>query len=192
MSAIGWYGPDRGRIFTESDPPYNDFLGNTCKAWEESISPVTELGTRLVILRTGIVLCKDGGALVEFVKPIRFGIAPILGSGKQMISWVHMNDLCKIFMWAMEQEKMSGIFNAVSPNPVSNKAMMITLARVLKGNLFLKIPVPSFVLKLMLGEMSIEVLKSATADSKKLVNAGFRFQYDKIDLALKEIFKVAS
>ena len=188
MSAIGWYGPDRGSIFTENDSPHDDFLGNTCKDWEESISPVSELGKRLVILRTGIVLSKEGGALAEFVKPVRFGIAPILGSGKQMISWVHLADLCRIFEWAIENEHISGVYNAVAPNPVSNKTLMLTLARILKGRTFLSFPVPAILLKMMLGEMSVEVLKSATASSEKIIRAGFEFKYDSVDGALKEIF----
>jgi uncharacterized protein (TIGR01777 family) len=188
MSAIGWYGPDRGIVFTENDSPYDDFLGNTCKAWEESISPVSELGKRLVILRTGIVLSKQGGALAEFMKPVRFGIAPILGSGKQMISWIHVDDLCSIFEWAIDNQHVTGIYNAVAPNPVSNKTLMLTLARVLKGRAFLSFPVPAILLKLMLGEMSIEVLKSATASSGKIIRAGFEFKYESVDVALKEIF----
>ena len=188
MSAIGWYGPDRGKIFTEDDPVYNDFLGNTCKAWEESISSVTELGKRLVILRTGIVLSKEGGALVEFVKPIRFGIAPILGSGKQMISWIHIDDLCSLFEWAIENENIKGIFNAVAPKPVSNKTMMLTLARSLRGRMYLSVPVPAWVLKIMLGEMSIEVLKSATASDDKIRSKGFGFMYNDLESAVHSFY----
>ncbi|MBU6159143.1 MAG: TIGR01777 family oxidoreductase, partial [Bacteroidetes bacterium] len=99
-SAIGWYGPDEKNIFTENMPAHNDFLGNTCRAWEESIEPVTNLGIRLVKLRTGIVLSNEGGALEEFKKPLRFGIAPILGSGRQIISWIHIQDLIRLFEYA--------------------------------------------------------------------------------------------
>ncbi|OYW80916.1 MAG: hypothetical protein B7Z27_02925, partial [Sphingobacteriia bacterium 32-37-4] len=114
-SAIGWYGPDNhdgadnvegGELtagankigFTEEANPYPDFLGNTCKAWEDSIAPVTTLGKRLVILRTGIVLSNEGGALVEFKKPLLFKTAAILGSGNQMISWIHVDDLCNQYI----------------------------------------------------------------------------------------------
>jgi len=187
MSAIGWYGPDRGKIFSEEDPAYDDFLGATCKAWEQSIAPVSALGKRLVILRTGIVLTKEGGALPEFTKPVQFGVAPILGSGKQMISWIHVQDLCRMIEWGMEHEEIKGIFNAVSPHPVNNKTMMLTIARILRGRFFIPIPVPAFVLKLMLGEMSIEVLKSATASSKKAEDAGFAFRFDQLEKALEDL-----
>jgi len=111
-----------------------------------------------------------------------------LGSGKQMISWIHVDDLCSIFEWAIDNQHVTGIYNAVAPNPVSNKTLMLTLARVLKGRAFLSFPVPAILLKLMLGEMSVEVLKSATASAKKLSDAGFQFNHEAIDGALKEIF----
>lgn len=189
MSAIGWYGPDSGKVFTEDDPAHNDFLGKTCKAWEESILPVSSLGKRLVILRTGIVLTKEGGALPEFIKPIRFGIAPVLGSGKQMISWIHVQDLCRMIEWAMENENIQGVYNAVAPNPVSNRALMLTLARILRGRMYLPIRVPAFILKIILGEMSIEVLKSATASSKKMEETGFQFSFSQLQDALQQLNK---
>jgi uncharacterized protein (TIGR01777 family) len=191
MSAIGWYGPDRGKVFTEDDSPYEDFLGNTCKAWEESIAPVSSLGRRLVILRTGIVLSKEGGALAEFIKPVRFGIAPVLGTGKQMISWIHVHDLCRMIEWGMENENIEGVYNAVAPNPVSNKELMLTLARILRGRIYIPARVPAFILKLMLGEMSIEVLKSATASSKKMEEAGFKFIHENVEQALENLINQA-
>jgi uncharacterized protein (TIGR01777 family) len=187
MSAIGWYGPDRGNIFTEKDPVYNDFLGNTCKAWEESIAPVSSLDKRLVILRTGIVLSKEGGALTEFIKPVRFGIAPVLGSGKQMISWIHVHDLCRMIEWAMENENIQGVYNAVAPNPISNKILMLTLARMLRGRMYLPIRVPAFILKTILGEMSIEVLKSTTASSEKIEETGFQYSYNSAEKAVENL-----
>lgn len=187
MSAIGWYGPDRGNIFTEKDPVYNDFLGNTCKAWEESIAPVSSLDRRLVILRTGIVLSKEGGAFAEFVKPLRFGIAPVLGSGKQMISWIHVHDLCRMIEWAVEKEHIKGVYNAVAPNPVSNKGLMLTLARIIRRGVYLPVRVPAFVLKMMLGEMSIEVLKSTTASSKKIEETGFQYIFKSPEKAAENL-----
>ncbi len=98
----------KGKIFTETDPPNNDFLGETCRLWEQSIEPVKHLGKRLVILRTGIVLSNDGGAFVEFKKPMKAGIAGILGSGKQVISWIHIDDLCRLYIDAIENNNLSG------------------------------------------------------------------------------------
>lgn len=188
-SAIGWYGPDHGTPFTETDPCYDDYLGTTCKQWEEAIDPVTNLGIRLVKLRTGIVLSNNAGAFAEFIKPLRFGLATILGSGEQMISWIHIDDICRMYEYAIEHEQVNGTYNAVGPNPSSNKDLNIALAKKLKGKAYITIPVPAFVLKLVLGEMSIEVLKSATVSSAKIQKAGFQFLYPTIDAALNELVR---
>lgn len=186
-SAIGWYGPDNGKSFVETDPVYNDFLGETCRVWEDATEPVKQLGKRLVKLRTGIVLSNDGGALKEFKNPLRFGLATILGSGKQMISWIHVDDLCRMYEEAIQNEQLNEIYNAVAPNPVTNKDLTVALAKKMRGNTFITIPVPSFVLKIVLGELSIEVLKSATVSSAKIQNAGFQFLYPTIDAAFNEL-----
>lgn len=190
-SAIGWYGPDEANItsgsFTEEMPAYNDYLGNTCKAWEESITLVSVLGKRLVKLRIGIVLSETGGALAEFKKPLKGGIAAILGSGKQIISWVHVQDLCNMFLFALENRTMEGSFNAVAPNPVSNKVLTLTLARQKNGSWYIPFYVPALLLKLMLGEMSIEVLKSTTVSSRKIEGEGFEFEYPHIEIALRNL-----
>lgn len=190
-SAIGWYGPDEyntvASSFTEEMPPYPDYLGNTCKAWEESIAPVTELGKRLVKLRIGIVLSTTGGALAEFKKPLKAGMAAILGNGKQIISWIHVHDLCRMFLYAIENQSMQGTFNAVAPHPVSNKALTLTLAKQKNGSFYIPFYVPAFLLKMILGEMSIEVLKSATVSSRKIEEQGFRFEYATIQQALMHL-----
>lgn len=190
-SAIGWYGPDRGSIFTETDAPFDDFLGSTCAKWEAAIDPVEKAGVRLVKLRTGIVLSNEGGALKEFKKPLKFGLATILGSGQQMISWVHMADLCRIYAYAIEHE-ISGVYNLIAPNPVSNKALTLALAKKMRGNAYITAYVPAFVLKIMLGEMSIEVLKSATVSAAKIQQTGFQFLYPTIDAALNELINSSS
>ncbi|MBL7743027.1 MAG: TIGR01777 family oxidoreductase [Chitinophagaceae bacterium] len=192
-SAIGWYGPDpvipNPHPFTEDAIASNDFLGTTCKQWEESIEPVTIAGKRLVKLRIGIVLSKEGGALKELLKPLYFSIATILGNGKQVISWIHIDDLARLFIAAMENENMSGIYNAVSPHPVSNKELILQLASVKQGRFFIPFYVPSFVLKMVLGEMSIEVLKSATVSCAKVEETGFEFQYPSVKGALANLLK---
>jgi uncharacterized protein (TIGR01777 family) len=188
-SAIGWYGPDSvdANGFTEDANPFPDFLGNTCKAWEDSIAPVTSLGKRLVILRTGIVLSNAGGAFVEFKKPLLFKTAAILGSGNQMISWIHEDDLCNQYIYAIENENMNGVYNAVAPHPVSNKTLTIELAKKVCGSFYIPFYVPAFILKVVLGEMSIEVLKSTTVNSNKIMQAGYNFQYPTIDAALEQL-----
>lgn len=184
-SAIGWYRPAEN-IHTEEEPADEGFLGTTCKLWEESMQPVKELNKRLVTFRIGIVLSKEGGALKEFMQPLKFGTAAILGNGKQIISWITIDDLCRLFLFAMEHETVNGVYNAVAPNPVTNKTLTITLAKNMR-RFYLPVYVPSFVLKIMLGGRSIEILKSAAVSSKKIETAGFRFQSDTIDTALEKL-----
>lgn len=185
-SAIGWYGTDKihSKQFVETDTSSDDFLGNTCKEWEASVEPVASLEKRLVKLRTGIVLTKEGGALKEFKKPLYFGIAAILGSGKQIVSWIHIDDLVRLYIYAIENEKLSGVYNAVAPAPVTNKNLVIELAKTTRGKFYIPVYVPSFVLKLVLGEMSIEVLKSATVSCEKIKKEGYIFLYPSLKSTL--------
>jgi len=186
-SAIGWYQQKGGGPSVETEPPATDFLGETCKAWEQSIKPVEKLGKRLVILRTGIVLSNDGGAFPEFKKPIRYGIAGILGNGKQIISWIHMEDLCRLYLEAMVNTNWSGVFNAVAPSPVNNRHFTMAIAKKMKGSFFIPIPVPNFILRLMLGDRSEEVLKSSNISAGKLKQQGFQFIYPTIDAAFTDL-----
>lgn len=188
-SGIGWYGPDKndGKEFREEDPSSNDFLGKTCKQWEAAIEPVSFLGKRLVKLRTGIVLSNEGGAYPEFRKPLKFGTATILGNGKQVVSWIHIDDQVRMILFAIENEKMNGSYNAVAPNPVTNKELVLEIAKKERGNSFIPIHVPTFALKIRLGEMSIEVLKSATVSSEKIQKAGFIFQYPDLESAILQL-----
>ncbi len=189
-SAIGWYGKDNfkeAKAFVETDGAAPDFLGETCQLWEQSITPVEALNKRLVKLRTGIVLSNDGGALAAFKKPVKFGIAGILGSGKQVISWIHIDDLCRMYISAIENEKLSGCYNAVAPEPVTNKTLTIKLAEKMKGKFYIPLQVPSLVLKIMLGDRSMEVLKSTTVSCVKIKQTGFAFLYPTIDIALQQL-----
>lgn len=189
-AAIGWYGPDakpRVKKFTEDDPPSPDFLGETCRRWEESIDPVKTLGKRLVKLRTGIALSNDGGAYAEFIKPIKFGIAAVLGDGKQVISWIHIDDLCRMYMHAIENESISGTYNAVAPLPVDNKQLILKAAKKIRGSFFIPVHAPAFALKMILGERSTEILKSTTVSCEKISATGFTFLYPSIDAALEEL-----
>lgn len=193
-SAIGWYGDDKKRpkgvdAFTEDMPSDESFLGDTCRQWEESIKPVESLAKRLVILRIGIVLSKEGGALAEFIKPVKMGIAGFLGSGKQVISWIHIDDLVRLFTYAIENEHLKGTYNAVAPGPVTNKELTIELANRLRGKFYVSMHVPAFVLKAMLGGMSVEVLKSAKVSSEKIRSHGFQFMYPTLDAALPALLK---
>ncbi len=186
-SAIGWYKQNPPVASIETDSPDPGFLGETCRVWENSIAPVTELGKRLVILRTGIVLSNNGGALPEFAKPVKYGIAGILGSGKQFISWIHIDDICRIYLQAMTNTSWSGIYNAVAPNPVNNRTFTLELAKKMKGSFFIPIPIPDFLIRLKLGDRSEEVLKSSNVSSNKLKQQGFQFIYPTIDTAFRDL-----
>ena len=190
-SAIGWYGHDplipNPRPFTEESAAAHDFLGEACRQWEESVAPVKQLGKRLVILRTGVVLSREGGAIVKFLQPLNFSFATILGSGKQMISWIHIDDLVRMYITAMENENMESVYNAVSPFPVSNKELIMELAEKKKGKFFIPVLVPSLLIKAVYGELSEEVLKSTTVSSRRIRETGFTFNLPTIEAAVGQI-----
>lgn len=194
-SAIGWYGPDpqepNPHPFTESAPANKDFLGTTCQQWEDSIKGVMDTGRRLVILRTGIVLSVEGGAYKEFEKPLRFGMASVLGSGRQVVSWIHIDDLVGMYLTALKNERWQGVYNAVAPQPVSNRELILTMARQ-RGKFYITTKVPEAALKVALGEMSIEVLKSTTVSSRKVEEAGYQFLFPSIGVAVHNLHKKAS
>lgn len=190
-SAMGWYGDD-SRLgnqvaFTEETPADSGFFGKACTQWEASIDPVQELGKRLVKIRVGLVLSAEGGALKEFTKPIRMGFAAVLGNGKQMQSWIHIDDICRMFIYAMENERVKGVYNGVAPRPVEHKILIQELAKQMKGSFFITMHVPAFLLKWMLGEMSVELLKGLTVSSGKIRQEGFQFVYPSLEAALKNM-----
>jgi uncharacterized protein (TIGR01777 family) len=186
-SAMGYYGPDSEDAipFTETSPPGEDFLGDTCRQWEGASQKASEFA-RTVILRFGIVLGKESGAFPKFAKPMSFGIAPVLGSGKQVMSWIEINDLARLILFALEHEEISGVYNAVSPNPVTCRELMKTIALV-KGGIKIPVTIPVFLLKIALGEMSSEVLKSCTVSAQKILSTGFIFDHPGIQGAVKAI-----
>lgn len=188
-SAIGWYGPDikgSNKAFVETDPAASDFLGETCRRWEASIQPVKTLGKRLVILRTSIVLSKKGGAFPELTRSQNLGIASILGGGQQVISWIHIDDICRMYLFALLNNKTEGVYNAAAPEFITNKAFVLQAAK-LKNRPFIAVHVPEFALKLLLGEMSVEVLKSTTVDAGAIRQQGFRFLFPTVEAALNEL-----
>ena len=189
-SGISWYGADNKSApasFTETDPAAIDFMAETCKQWEAAIEPTSFLGKRLVKFRIGPVLSNDGGAYVEFKNPTKFGVAGIIGSGKQVISWIHIDDLVRAILFAMENEKMEGVYNAVAPNPVSNKELVLKIAEKNKGKAFIPVHAPAFALRIVFGEMINEILKSTKVSSAKLQQAGFIFQYPDLESAILQL-----
>lgn len=187
-SGIHYYGDTDGAWADENSRPGNDFFGKTCVEWEKSIERAKELGLRICVLRTGIVLTKDGGALPQFAKPVKYFVGVPLGTGRQFLSWIHIDDLCNIYLKAIEDTNMKGAYNAVAPDPVTNKDFMKTLANVLNRPLFLP-PVPEFILKLVLGEMANAVLMSSRVSNEKLVEAGYQFKFYQLKNALENIYQ---
>ncbi len=193
-SGTGYYGPDRTSAgmeiaFREDDAPYTDFIATTCVQWENALSPLPEKGIQVVTLRTGMVLSKEGGAVQEFLKPLKLGIAPVMGNGRQVISWIHIDDLVVLYIMALENASINGAYNAVAPEPVNNNVFIKRLAKNVKDRKFIAITVPSFLLKLVLGELSNELLKSITVSSNKVLHTGFKFSFPDIDSALEDILR---
>ena len=187
-SAIGYYGLDTAdETMTEESPSANDFLAGVVKDWEAAADQFENLSDRVVKVRIGIVLAKHGGALPKLVQPVKYGVGAPLGDGSQYMSWIHLRDLVAIFSWALENE-IDGVFNAVAPEAVSNKKMTQEIASVLNRPLLLP-PVPSFALKFLLGEMSGIVLGGNKVSSKKLVDAGFNFEFQSVTEALRDLLK---
>ncbi|MFT3676759.1 MAG: TIGR01777 family oxidoreductase [Chitinophagaceae bacterium] len=190
-SGIGWYDQDpqipNPDPFREEAPAADGFLGQTCLAWEQSLQPLEVLNIRLVKLRTAIVLSNEGGALKEFSRPLRWGIAAIMGSGRQYISWIHIDDLVRIYLFALDHTGCSGSYNAVAPTPVSNQQLTEQLGRQLRGRFFIPVYIPAFLLRWILGEMSVEVLKSTTVSCSRLHVEGFQFLYPELQPALTEL-----
>lgn len=187
-SGIGIYGAaTREHIFTETDLPATDFLGITCKLWEGAAETIAKLGIRTVKLRTGIVLSEKGGALPKMAKPIQLFVGSPLGSGQQYMPWIHLDDVCAIYIKAIEDESMSGPYNAVAPEHTTNACFTHLLANALHRPLIMP-NVPSFLLKFILGEMSIAVLQGSRASCNKLVSTGYLFKYDTLRKAMKQLF----
>lgn len=183
-SAIGYYGLDTGSTnLKESAPVGHDFLAHVVDAWETSTNKIAELEIRLVQLRIGVVLAKEGGALVELLKP---PVAAPLGKGSQYMSWIHIDDLCKMFVHSLENEQMLGTYNAVAPRPMTNKELTREAAKAF-GKTFVPVPVPGLVLKLMLGEMAKMVIGGNRVSCEKIMEAGYQFEYPKLGDALNHL-----
>jgi uncharacterized protein len=187
-SAIGIYGNELKDIVDESSPSANTFLAKVCKDWENEVLKFETIGIRVVILRTGIVLSKTGGFISEISKPIKMLLGSVFGNGKQLMSWIHIDDLCRMYIKAAEDENMSGIFNAVAPNPVSNSEVTKKIAVRLHKLLILP-NIPAFVLTLVFGEMAGMLISDQNVSCKKIQTSGFDFKYSFIDSALEDLIE---
>ncbi|MGV3557673.1 TIGR01777 family oxidoreductase [Larkinella arboricola] len=175
-SAIGYYGGDTGdRPLTETSDGGTDFMARVVRAWERSVDDVASLGIRTVRLRIGIVLSMQGGALPKLVQPARFGLGAPLGSGQQYISWIHIDDLCRMFIQALLDEEWQGIYNAVAPEPVTNSIFVRLINEQLRKPSFLP-NIPAFAIRLLFGEMAIVVLGGNYVLNRRIEEES-RFQY---------------
>lgn len=188
-SAIGLYGFTAGEeIFTEDSKPGTDFLAQVTQQWEKEVDTISSLEIRVVKMRIGIVLSDKGGALPAMAKPIRFGVGAPLGSGKQYLSWIHLDDLCAMFLKAVEDETMIGAYNAVGTEWVTNEEMTKSIASALKRPLWLP-SIPAFLMKMIIGEMAVIVVNGSKVSSGKIQKAGFKFQYTELAAALNDLLK---
>lgn len=188
-SAIGYYGfENREEVFTEDSEAGKDFLANVTLRWEREADAFDELGMRTVKIRIGIVLSKTGGALEEIARPVKYFVGAPLGSGDQFMSWIHLDDLCYIFVKAVEDGSMRGAYNGVSPYPLTNRALTKAIAKLLGRPLFLP-PIPSFVLRLLLGEMADLVLQGSKVSADKIIRAGYEFKFPDINNALQDLLR---
>ncbi len=186
-SAIGYYGDRGDEILKEESLPAKDFLADTCIEWEQAVDEGSKRGLRIVKLRSGVILDKEEGALKQMAMSMKMGIGTILGSGKQWISWIHIRDVVNMYIFALENESLSGPYNMAAPSPVNNRSMIQAIAAARNKSVNF-IHVPDFALKLIMGEMSRLVLSSTRVSPEKIIKAGFQFAYPTIEGALKQIY----
>jgi uncharacterized protein len=185
-SGIGYYGADTGNAwqYEGMESKARDFLAEVVKAWESSISNIKNL--RTVAIRIGVVLSKEGGALEKLAQPVRLYAGTALGSGLQYVSWIHIDDICEIFIKALEDSSIEGVYNGVAPNPVTNEVLTKAIGKALHRPI-LPINVPAFALKLILGEMAEIILGGIRVSSEKIEKAGYQFKFKELNEALKDL-----
>lgn len=186
-SATGIYGSvTSSKIFTENDPSASDFLGSVCKEWEAAADLFKNSGIRTIKIRTGVVLEKNDSALSKLMMPGKLGFLIQTGTGQQYMPWIHINDLCGIYLKAIEDNKMEGAFNAVAPQHVTHNDFMRLLAEVMKVHK-LAFPIPAFIMRAVLGEMSDLILNGSRVSSEKIMKSGYSFLFSTLKNALYNI-----
>lgn len=186
-SAVGFYGDRGSELVRESDPAGEQgFLAATVRKWEEVIGQVSQTGVRTITLRIGVVLSTRGGALKKIMLPFRFFTGTYFGDGGQFMPWIHIDDLCRMFITALESESWQGVYNAAAPHPVSNKELVFTLKKALRKPALI-LPVPEFALRLAIGEMADVVFESARTSADKAGAAGFSFHFPELLPALDDL-----
>ncbi|WP_035360581.1 TIGR01777 family oxidoreductase [Dyadobacter alkalitolerans] len=189
-SGSSYYGEDTGDVRnTENTPPNNDFLSHVTIVWEKAADDIAALGIRTVKLRTGIVLSNEGGAIPRMAAPAKLGFGAPLGSGKQWVSWIHIDDICQMYIDAMEKESWEGAYNAIASHPVTNEELTKQICMALGKPQWLP-NVPAFGLKLAFGEMASVVLGSSYLVNERITKeTDFQYQFDDLGKALREILK---
>jgi len=187
-SAVGIYGDRADEVLDEESLSGDGFMADCCLAWEKAADQGIALGIRVVKVRIGIVLSEKGGALASMEKPVNYFVGTGLGSGKQWMPWIHIDDLVNIFVHAIVDPNMFDAYNAAAPSPVTNQTFTKTLGKVLHRPVW-PFNVPKFVLKAILGEMSILPLVSTNTSAQKILNTGFQFRYLDLEEALKAIYE---
>ena len=186
-SAVGFYGDRKSELLTEDSTNGSGFLAEVCKVWEEEAEKFSALNIAVSKVRIGIVLSKDGGALPKLDFPIKFGIGAYIGDGKQFVPWIHIDDLCNIFIHLLEKN-LHDTYNGCAPDIKTNKEMSETIAMVLHRP-FIPFPAPGFILKTVMGEMATMLLMSNNCSSQKIINTEFAFQYPTLKEALQNIYE---
>lgn len=187
-SGINYYGTTEEKSFKESDPAGSGFLSKVCVAWEDASLPLKKAGIARTIFRIGVVLTPKGGPLAAMRLPFRFHLGASLGNGTQFLPWIHVNDLCRGFLYAVEQEDVKGTFNMVAPNAVTNKKFTKVMKK-LHGQ-FLPLPaIPEFFLRMILGKRSALIFDSVRASANEILSTGFAFNFSTIEEALYDLLK---
>jgi uncharacterized protein (TIGR01777 family) len=187
-SAVGYYGDREDEILKEDSGAGSGFLADCCQLWENAVDKMDNLGLRVAKIRIGVVLDKAAGALPELEKPIKFFVGAPLGSGNQWIPWIYLHDLVQIFVHVVDNNELSGAFNACAPNPITNKTLTKAVAKNVHRPVW-PFGVPESVMKMILGEMSQVVLASNNTSAEKLISTGFFFKFTHLEDALKDIYK---
>ncbi len=189
-SAVGYY--DIGttdKIFYETDLPASNFLGNTCADWEKSVNKISNLNIRTVNIRTGVVLDRDSETFQKLCFPVRWGMGAAIGTGKQYFPWIHLDDLCGIYLKAITDETIQGAYNAVAPCYLTNYELMKILSEKMKRPFFLP-NIPAFIIKLIFGEFADSLLHGSRISSEKIIHAGYKFKYENIEIAMKNLLEI--
>jgi uncharacterized protein len=184
-SAIGVYGPHGDEELTEDSLAGNDFLAKVCIDWEKAAQPAAIHGVRLVLLRTGVVLDKAGGALAKMLTPFKMGVGGPIAGGKQWMSWIHIEDEVGLILFALDHAEVTGPLNATAPNPVTNKQFSTALGKVLGRPSFL--PTPGFALRAMLGESAEIITRGQKVLPRKAQLAGYAFKFTEVEAALRDL-----